>query len=80
MDNQTGSLTIRNIRTEHSGLYKLLILSNRENSYKRFSVIVYDSVQFCGSTEAVIRLVVSALVGVAAVAAVVYDFRFGRAQ
>ncbi|XP_042612113.1 uncharacterized protein LOC122144954 [Cyprinus carpio] len=41
MDNQTGSLTIRNIRTEHSGLYKLLILSNRENSYKRFSVIVY---------------------------------------
>uniref|UniRef100_A0A8C1PA07 Ig-like domain-containing protein n=1 Tax=Cyprinus carpio TaxID=7962 RepID=A0A8C1PA07_CYPCA len=41
MDNQTGSLTIRNIRTEHSGLYELLILSNRENSYNRFSVIVY---------------------------------------
>ncbi|XP_042612094.1 SLAM family member 5-like isoform X1 [Cyprinus carpio] len=39
-----------------------------------------DSVQFCGSTEAVIRLVVSALVGVAAVAAAVYDFRSGRAQ
>uniref|UniRef100_A0A673LL76 Ig-like domain-containing protein n=1 Tax=Sinocyclocheilus rhinocerous TaxID=307959 RepID=A0A673LL76_9TELE len=43
MDNQTGSLTIRNIRTEHSGLYKLLILRNiiRGNSYKRFSVSVY---------------------------------------
>uniref|UniRef100_A0A8C2KA37 Ig-like domain-containing protein n=1 Tax=Cyprinus carpio TaxID=7962 RepID=A0A8C2KA37_CYPCA len=41
MDNQTGSLIIRNIRTEHSGLYKLTILSNRGNSYKRFSVSVY---------------------------------------
>uniref|UniRef100_A0A672KLH1 Ig-like domain-containing protein n=1 Tax=Sinocyclocheilus grahami TaxID=75366 RepID=A0A672KLH1_SINGR len=43
MDNQTGSLTIRNIRTEHTGLYKLLIISNiiRGNSYKRFSVSVY---------------------------------------
>uniref|UniRef100_A0A671QP73 Ig-like domain-containing protein n=1 Tax=Sinocyclocheilus anshuiensis TaxID=1608454 RepID=A0A671QP73_9TELE len=43
MDNQTGSLTIRNIRTEHSGLYKLLIIRNiiRGNSYKRFSVSVY---------------------------------------
>uniref|UniRef100_A0A8C1P808 Ig-like domain-containing protein n=1 Tax=Cyprinus carpio TaxID=7962 RepID=A0A8C1P808_CYPCA len=44
------------------------------------SVFSSDSVQFCGSTEAVIRLVVSALVGVAAVAAAVYDFRSGRAQ
>ncbi|XP_052445197.1 SLAM family member 9-like [Carassius gibelio] len=41
MDNQTGSLTIRNIRSEHSGLYKLLILSNRGNSDKRFNVSVY---------------------------------------
>ncbi len=41
MNSQTGSLTIRNIRTEHSGLYKLQIISNRETSYKRFSVTVY---------------------------------------
>ncbi|XP_058617648.1 uncharacterized protein LOC131531110 isoform X2 [Onychostoma macrolepis] len=41
MDSQTGSLTIRNIRTEHTGLYKLQIFSNRGNSYKRFSVTVY---------------------------------------
>ncbi|KTF91431.1 hypothetical protein cypCar_00044824, partial [Cyprinus carpio] len=174
MDNQTGSLTIRNIRSEHTGLYELTVISG-ETSLKSFSVTVYDltireqqnmseytqiiyclqkedqpewifrrpeivanqntkcqdisrrcelsislslpleveyqekntyscvinnpirnqtihlnitelchrcadSVQFCGSTEAVIRLVVSALVGVAAVAAVVYDFRSGRAQ
>ncbi|XP_043079649.1 uncharacterized protein LOC122327992 [Puntigrus tetrazona] len=34
-----------------------------------------DSVSCCGPNEAVIRLVVSALVGVATVAAVIYDFR-----
>ncbi|XP_026119923.1 CD48 antigen-like [Carassius auratus] len=41
VDSQTGSLTIRNIRTEHSGLYKLQIFSHRGTSYKRFNVTVY---------------------------------------
>ncbi|KAK9967286.1 hypothetical protein ABG768_001693 [Culter alburnus] len=42
MDSQTGSLTIRNIRSEHSGLYKLQILSDiRGNSDKIFNVTVY---------------------------------------
>ncbi|XP_059425170.1 uncharacterized protein LOC132159620 isoform X5 [Carassius carassius] len=42
MDNQTGSLTIRNIRTEHSGLYKLQIINKeRGTSYKKFNVSVF---------------------------------------
>ncbi|XP_048038572.1 CD48 antigen-like isoform X2 [Megalobrama amblycephala] len=41
MDSQTGSLTIRNIRSEHSGLYKLTIIRNKGTSYKRFNVTVY---------------------------------------
>jgi len=40
MDNHTGSLTIRNIRSEHTGLYKVQIIG-RGTSYKRFSVTVY---------------------------------------
>uniref|UniRef100_A0A9J7XBY9 Ig-like domain-containing protein n=1 Tax=Cyprinus carpio carpio TaxID=630221 RepID=A0A9J7XBY9_CYPCA len=40
MDRQTGSMTIRNIRTEHSGLYKLQIIKDEVTS-KSFSVAVY---------------------------------------
>ncbi|XP_067253094.1 CD48 antigen-like [Chanodichthys erythropterus] len=39
-----------------------------------------DSVHCCGSTEAVIRLVLSALVGVATVILLVYDIRSRRAE
>ncbi|XP_051763463.1 uncharacterized protein LOC127519844 [Ctenopharyngodon idella] len=42
MDSQTGSLTIMDIRTAHTGLYKLQIISIRGTSYKRFNVIVYS--------------------------------------
>uniref|UniRef100_A0A672RKE0 Ig-like domain-containing protein n=1 Tax=Sinocyclocheilus grahami TaxID=75366 RepID=A0A672RKE0_SINGR len=40
LDNQTGSLTITNIRTQHAGLYKLEI-SGLKLSSKTFSVSVY---------------------------------------
>ncbi len=40
VDHQTGSLTITNSRTEHTGVYKLLILSSRETKYKRFKVTI----------------------------------------
>ncbi|KAA0711974.1 hypothetical protein E1301_Tti012715 [Triplophysa tibetana] len=40
MDNQTGSLTITNIKTEHTGLYKLMIISDKI-SYTSFTVIVH---------------------------------------
>ncbi|XDV22970.1 hypothetical protein PO909_027709, partial [Leuciscus waleckii] len=83
LDNQTGSLTITNTTTEHDGYYKLYInsvmISGRFSS-KSFRVSVYDSVHCCGPTEAVIRLVLSALVGVATVIIVVYDIRSRRAE
>ncbi|XP_056303273.1 CD48 antigen [Danio aesculapii] len=40
IDSQTGSLTITDIRNEHSGLYKLNIIS-KIKLYKRFNVAVY---------------------------------------
>ncbi|XP_056614158.1 hepatic and glial cell adhesion molecule-like isoform X2 [Triplophysa dalaica] len=41
LDDQTGSLTIKDIRITDSGMYKLMIISNRGTSYKRFNVRVY---------------------------------------
>ncbi|CAM4661540.1 unnamed protein product [Leuciscus chuanchicus] len=79
LDNQTGSLTITNTTTEHAGDYQLLRFTERLSS-KSFRVSAYDSVHCCGPTEAVIRLVLSALVGVATVIIVVYEIRSRRAE
>ncbi|XP_067265628.1 uncharacterized protein [Chanodichthys erythropterus] len=79
LDNQTGSLTITNFTTEHTGDYVLMI-NGAKRSSKAFRVSVYDSVHCCGPTEAVIRLVFSALVGVATVILLVYDIRSRRAE
>ncbi|XP_039538297.1 uncharacterized protein LOC120486365 [Pimephales promelas] len=67
LDNQTGSLTITNTITGHDGGYNLLTFTGGRFSSKVFRVSVYNSVHCCGPTEAVIRLVLSALVGVATV-------------
>ncbi|XP_058616315.1 uncharacterized protein LOC131530171 [Onychostoma macrolepis] len=83
LDHQTGSLTITNTRTTDSGLYEVVIIRNRTEISYRFNVSVSDFVHGCDSAEAVIRLVVTALVGVAAAAAVVvlvYDIRSRRAE
>ncbi|KAK7136781.1 hypothetical protein R3I93_016977 [Phoxinus phoxinus] len=69
MDSKNGSLTIRNIRTEHTGLYKLII-SSRGTSYKRFNVTVYARLPFpvitsnssnCSSSSSRCSLVCSVL-------------------
>ncbi|XP_051979706.1 SLAM family member 9-like [Xyrauchen texanus] len=41
VNNETGSLTITNITTEHSGLYKLAIISELDLTSHRFNVTVY---------------------------------------
>lgn len=40
LDFESGSLTIRNIRTNHSGLYKVDMKSTSGSSNKRFNVTV----------------------------------------
>ncbi|KAA0711787.1 hypothetical protein E1301_Tti019102 [Triplophysa tibetana] len=44
LNDQTGSLTINNLTTNHSGVYKLKISSNKTVSYKRFNVTVSESI------------------------------------
>ncbi|XP_067236828.1 uncharacterized protein [Chanodichthys erythropterus] len=73
LDHQTGSLTITNTRLSDSGVYKVKISSSKQTLHKRFTVTVSQGC--CGFTEAVIRLALSALVGVATVVVLVYDIR-----
>ncbi|TRY87289.1 hypothetical protein DNTS_022261 [Danionella cerebrum] len=40
MDSKTGTLTIRDIRTDHSGVYKLIII-NSNALHKKFNVTVF---------------------------------------
>ncbi|XP_056615212.1 hepatic and glial cell adhesion molecule-like [Triplophysa dalaica] len=41
LNNQTGDLTISDVRTDHTGLYSLKISSNSTPSYKNFNLTVY---------------------------------------
>ncbi|KAK7126543.1 hypothetical protein R3I94_017890 [Phoxinus phoxinus] len=43
LDHQTGSLTVKNMRNKHSGLYQLEINRSAGTSHMTFSVTVYDS-------------------------------------
>ncbi|XDV21993.1 hypothetical protein PO909_026974 [Leuciscus waleckii] len=71
------------IKERHSDVYHCVAANPISNKTTQFSFQQHcpqytDSIPFCGCTEAVIRLVISALVGVAAVAILVYDIRSGR--
>lgn len=46
LNNQAGSLTIKNMRTKHSGLYDLLMYHKTGTSYMTFSVTVYGEDTF----------------------------------
>ncbi|XP_067271695.1 CD48 antigen-like [Pseudorasbora parva] len=71
MDRQKGGLTITNIRSEHTGLYKLQIINSKGISYKRFNVTVYarlpspvilsDNLQVSSSSESRCSLACSAV-------------------
>ncbi|ROL45101.1 hypothetical protein DPX16_5408 [Anabarilius grahami] len=78
MDDRTGSLTITNTRTTDSGVYKVKISSSKQTLHKRFTVTVSECC--CGFTEALIRLALSALVGVATVGVLVHDIRSSSLQ
>ncbi|XP_052447183.1 uncharacterized protein LOC127988464 [Carassius gibelio] len=45
LNKKTGSLIIKNTRTKHSGVYKLLIISSRGNKEQTFTVTVCDKVE-----------------------------------
>uniref|UniRef100_A0A671PGT3 Immunoglobulin domain-containing protein n=1 Tax=Sinocyclocheilus anshuiensis TaxID=1608454 RepID=A0A671PGT3_9TELE len=46
LNNQNGSLTIKNMRTKHSGLYEVQINHNTGTSYNKFNVTVFGEDTF----------------------------------
>ncbi|XP_052447226.1 uncharacterized protein LOC127988487 isoform X1 [Carassius gibelio] len=53
---QTGSLTITNVRTNHSGLYKAEVSHNTGTSYIMFRVTVYESPSVIAGAETELKL------------------------
>ncbi|XP_058615923.1 uncharacterized protein LOC131529933 isoform X2 [Onychostoma macrolepis] len=53
--NQTGFLITKNMRTKHSGLYKLEIDRSTGTSYKTFSVTVYEALSVIAGAEAEVK-------------------------
>ncbi|XP_026119980.1 uncharacterized protein LOC113099111 isoform X2 [Carassius auratus] len=53
---QTGSLTITNVRTSHSGLYKAEVSHNTGTSYIMFRVTVYASPSVIAGAETELKL------------------------
>ncbi|XP_026105047.1 uncharacterized protein LOC113076563 [Carassius auratus] len=53
---QTGSLTITNVRTNHSGLYKAEVSHNSGTSYIMFRVTVYESPSVIAGAETELKL------------------------
>ncbi|XP_043078839.1 uncharacterized protein LOC122327494 isoform X2 [Puntigrus tetrazona] len=49
---QTGSLVIKNMKTNHSGIYKLEINTNKETLYETYRVTVYESPSVIDAGEA----------------------------
>ncbi|KAL0146675.1 hypothetical protein M9458_058015, partial [Cirrhinus mrigala] len=56
LDETTGSLTIKNTRTAHSGLYKLHIRTSRRTLQQRFSVTVNEKVEVKSVNEGSVTL------------------------
>uniref|UniRef100_A0A8C1N510 Ig-like domain-containing protein n=1 Tax=Cyprinus carpio TaxID=7962 RepID=A0A8C1N510_CYPCA len=54
---QTGSLTIKNMRTKHSGLYKLQISHSTGTSLMKFNVSVHESPSVIAGAEAEMKIV-----------------------
>ncbi|XP_072526144.1 T-lymphocyte surface antigen Ly-9-like [Salminus brasiliensis] len=75
LDRLSGSLTIRNISREDSGVYTLQIITEIISVW-RFRVKVYSqsSVHCCGSVELMVRLVLSAVMVLATVAVLLSHF------
>ncbi|XP_051744842.1 uncharacterized protein LOC127509830 isoform X23 [Ctenopharyngodon idella] len=73
LNNQTGSLTIRDFRTTDSGVYKVKISSSKQTLYKRFTVTVSDPGLSPGAVAGIV--VVLLLVFSAAAAAGVFYYR-----
>ncbi|XP_016314653.1 uncharacterized protein LOC107667495 isoform X2 [Sinocyclocheilus anshuiensis] len=72
LNNQNGSLTIKNMRTKHSGLYEVQINHNTGTSYNKFNVTVFVPGL---SPGAIAGICVIVLLVPAAAAAVVFYYR-----
>ncbi|XP_016384658.1 uncharacterized protein LOC107721243 [Sinocyclocheilus rhinocerous] len=74
LENQTGSLTIRDVRTTDAGVYQLQISNSKETLYKRFNIFV--AVPEPGLSTGYIGLICVLLFVVVSPGVIYYMFRY----
>ncbi|XP_058616950.1 uncharacterized protein LOC131530606 [Onychostoma macrolepis] len=74
LDHQTGSLTIRDVRTTDTGVYQLQISNSKETLYKRFNVFV--TIPEPGLSTGYIVLICALLFAVVSSGVIYYMLRY----
>nr|XP_055073051.1 uncharacterized protein LOC129453014 [Misgurnus anguillicaudatus] len=78
LNDQTGDLTITDCKSEHSGVFQLKISSNKQTSYKTFSVIVREACLLSGVIAGLCVIFLLVIAAVIAAGLILYHHKISK--